>query len=461
METEMDERRTKALEYARKTRETMLTELQEFLSIPSVSERPADQKNIRRAADWIADRLRAVPLPRVQVFETAGHPVVYAEDLSAGASAPTVTMYGHYDVQSAAPLDDWDSDPYKPEVRGDNLFARGASDNKGMIMACVAAAEATARAGAPPVNLKFLIEGEEEIGSVHLADFLRSHRELLVCDFVLNPDVGLLGEDAPTIFYGLRGMCFCRLRISGPSQDLHSGGYGGVVHNPIHALCDLVAGLHDEEGRVTLAGFYDSVRPITPEEHAEMAALPLDDSSYLEQSGAPMLWGERDYIPVERAGARPALDVICVSGGAQKSAIPSEAEAIVTVRMVADQKPDEVRRQLVEYLEARAPASVSWEILEWEGFPASLTDRNAPGVRALARSLETVWGRRPVFHRSGGSIAAVGQIQEILGVDSVLTGFSLPDDRTHGPNEKLHLPTWEKGVQALVHLLYNLEEASA
>lgn len=454
----MSERRTKAVEHARKSRETILAELNEFLSIPSVSERPADQKNIRRAAEWTAERLRAIPLPRVQVFETGGHPVVYAEDLSAGPSAPTVIMYGHYDVQSAAPLDAWDSDPYSPEVRGENLFARGASDNKGMIMACVAAAEAASRTGAPPINVKFLVEGEEETGSVHLADFLRSHHDALACDFVLNPDVGLLGEDAPTIFYGLRGMCVCRLRMTGPSQDLHSGGYGGVVHNPIHALCDVVAGLHDAEGRVTLQGFYDAVRPLTPGERAEMAALPLDDASYLEQSGAPMLWGDRDYIPVERAGARPALDVVCLNGGSPKSAIPSEADAIVTVRIVADQTPDEVRRQLEDYFDARVPASVNWEILEWEGFPASLTDRDAPGVRALAKALETVWDRSPLFHRSGGSIAAVGQMQEILGVDSVLTGFSLPDDHVHGPNEKLHLPTWARGVEALIHLLYNLGE---
>lgn len=456
----MDERRTKALEHACKAHEKILEELGEFLSIPSVSERPADQKNIRSAADWVADRLRAVPFPRIQVFETAGHPVVYAEDLSAGVQAPTVIMYGHYDVQSAAPLDDWESDPYRAEVRGDNLHARGASDNKGMIMACIAAAEAATHAGGLPINLKFLIEGEEEIGSVHLVDFLRKHRDMLMCDFVLNPDVGLLGEDTPTIFYGLRGMCMCRVRITGPSQDLHSGGYGGVVHNPIHALCDLVAGLHDAEGRVALGGFYDSVRPITEEEHAEMAVLPLDEASYLEQSGAPTLWGEKDYIPVERAGARPALDIVCLSGGSPKSAIPAQADAIVTVRMVADQTPDEVRRQLTDYMEARVPPSVSWEILDWEGFPASLTDRGSPGVRALARALEAVWGRKPVFYRSGGSIAAVGQMQEILGVDSVLTGFSLPDDHVHGPNEKLHLPTWEKGIQALVHLLFNLGEGA-
>ncbi|MFH1501587.1 MAG: dipeptidase [Candidatus Eisenbacteria bacterium] len=456
----MNHSRTKALEYARRGRDASLAQLTEFLTIPSVSQRPADRGNIKRAAEWIAARLRDIPLQKAEILPTRGHPVVYGEDLSAGPAAPTVMFYGHYDVQSAAPLDAWDNDPYEPVIRGDELLARGASDNKGMIMACVAAVEAAARSGALPVNVKFLIEGEEEIGSVHLADFLRKHRELLACDFVLNPDVGILGEDLPTIYYGLRGMFMCRLAISGPSRDLHSGGYGGVVRNPIHALCDLVAGFHDSAGRVVLPGFYDSVRPITESERAEMAALPLDEEAYLEQSGAPELWGDRDYAPVERAGARPALDVICIDGGSPKAAIPTGASALVTVRMVPDQRPDDVRRQLASHIEAHAPASIHWELQDSEGFPASITDRDAPAVRALARSLESVWGRPPVFHRSGGSIAAVGQMQEILGVDSVLTGFSLPDDRVHGPNEKLHLPTWGRGIQTLVHFLYDLVEGA-
>jgi acetylornithine deacetylase/succinyl-diaminopimelate desuccinylase-like protein len=456
----MDRMREQALEYARRNRDATLSQLCKFLAIPSVSQRPADQANIKRASEWISERLKAVPLERSEILSTIGHPVVYAEDLSAGPDAATVLFYGHYDVQSAAPLDAWDNDPYDPVVRGDELIARGASDNKGMIMACVAAVEAAARADGLPVNVKFLIEGEEEIGSVSLADFLGKNRDLLGCDFVINPDVGILGENLPTIYYGLRGMFVCRLTISGPSQDLHSGGYGGVVRNPIHALCELVAGFHDAQGRVVLPDFYSSVRPITESDRAEMAALPLDEEAYLQQSGAPELWGDSDYAPVERAGARPALDVICVEGGSPKAAIPTDATAIVTVRMVPDQKPEEVRSQLESHIQSRVPASVRWELENCEGFPASITDRDAPAVRALAKSLETVWGRPPAYHRSGGSIAAVGQMQEILGVDSVLTGFSLPDDRVHGPNEKLHLPTWERGIQTFVHFLYDLAEGN-
>ncbi|MBD3349026.1 MAG: dipeptidase [Candidatus Eisenbacteria bacterium] len=457
----MEDARREALDYADRNREATLAQLVEFLGIPSVSQRPADRENIRRAAEWIASRLESVPTARTEIVSTDGNPVVYAESLEAGESAPTVMFYGHYDVQSAAPLDAWDNDPYEPVTSGDELYARGASDNKGMIMACVAAVEAAARSGGLPINVKFMIEGEEEIGSVSLPSFLSAHREMLSCDFVLNPDVGMLGKELPTIFYGLRGMFSCRLKIRGPSQDLHSGGFGGIVRNPIHALCELVAGLHDDEGRVVLPGFYESVRPLTDEERAVMASLPLDEESYLRQSGVPELWGDSDFAPVERAGGRPALDVVCMEGGTRKAAIPSEAEALLTIRLVPDQTPAEVHAQLVSHLKSHVPSSVRWNLEDCEGFPASITDRDAPGVKALARSLEAVWGRPPVYHRSGGSIAAVGQLQETLGVDSVLTGFSLPDDRIHGPNEKLHLPTWSRGVKALVHFLYELAEPAA
>lgn len=456
----MQGERARALDYARRNRDATLAQLIEFLSIPSVSQRPADQNNIERAADWIRERLSQIPLERCEVMRSEGNPVVFGE-AGGRPGVPTVMFYGHYDVQSAAPLNDWDNDPYEPTVRGDELYARGASDNKGMIMACVAAVEAAARSGPLPVNVKFLIEGEEEVGSVHLPNFLRKHKDMLACDLVLNPDVGILGVDLPTIFYGLRGMLVCRLKVSGPARDLHSGSYGGVVHNPIHALCDIVAGLHRPDGTVVLPRFYDSVRALTEQERAEMVELPLGEGEYLKQSGAPELWGDKKYAPVERAGARPALDIICVEGGSPKAAIPTDATAILTVRMVPDQTPDEVRAQLTEHLEAHAPKTVSWSLEDCEGFPASITDRQSPGVKALARSLETVWGRPPVFHRSGGSIAAVGQMQDILRVDSVLTGFSLPDDRVHGPNEKLHLPTWERGIMTFVNFQYDLAEDAA
>ncbi len=454
----MSESPAVALDHARKARDEVLGELREFLSIPSVSSNPKGHDDIKRATEWLSERFRALGLTRVEVLPTAGHPAVYGETLSAGPSAPTVLMYGHYDVQSAAPLGDWDSDPYRPVVRGDNLYARGSADNKGQIMACVAAVQAAMRAGSLPVNVKFVIEGEEELGSPSFAGLLEEHRDLLTGDFVLNPDAGMLGPETPTIYYGLRGMYVCRLRVYGPARDLHSGSYGGVVHNPIHALSHMIAGLHDADGRVMLDGFYDRVRELTAEERAEMAALPRDEASYLEQSGVSKLWGEPGFTPVEREGARPAVDVIHILAGSPKSAIPAEANAIVTVRLVPDQDPNEVHEGMMKYLEESIPSTVSWEVKSYEGFPASLTDRSNPGVRALSKAMVEVWGKEPLFCRSGGSIAAVGQLQKVLGLDSVLTGFALPDSQMHGPNEKLHLPTWERGIEALVRFLYYLAE---
>ncbi len=453
--------RTSALEIAHDSRDRSLSELCEFLRIPSVSSDPSHRDDIARAADWLAQRLRALGAGRVGVHQTGGHPAVYGEVLEAGEGRPTVLVYGHYDVQPVSAIDDWETDPFDPVVRGDELRARGASDNKGPMIACIRAAEAVLSSGPMPANVKFLFEGEEEIGSAHFGEFLEDHRDLCACDLVLNPDVGMLGEHSPTIFYGLRGAYRARLRITGPNRDLHSGGYGGVVENPIHVLSGLIAGMHDGDGRVTLPGFYDSVRPMSAEERSEMAALPRNDAAYLSDSGVPEVWGEPGYIAAERAGARPALDIIHTCAGSEKAAIPAEALAVVTVRMVPDQTPSEVHAQLLSYLDEHAPATVRWEVTDWSGFPASLTDRNGPGPRAMARAMKVVWETDPLFYRSGGSIAAVGFLREVLGVDSILTGFSLPGDRVHGPNERLHLPTWERGTDAVIHFLYGLSEELA
>jgi acetylornithine deacetylase/succinyl-diaminopimelate desuccinylase-like protein len=457
----MAEALASALGLAHQRRDTTLSELNDFLRIPSVSGDPSRSDDVARAADWLAVRLGALGAGRVSVFPTDGHPLVYGEIVRAADAAPTVLLYGHYDVQPASALDDWETDPFEPEIRGDGLRARGASDNKGPMIACIAAVEAALSSGSMPVNVKFLFEGEEEIGSTHFRRFLQDHRDLCACDLVLNPDVGMLDEQSPTVYYGLRGMYRAYLRVTGPSRDLHSGGYGGVVRNPIHALAEIIAGMHDDDGRVTLPGFYDAVRPLSAEERSEMASLPRDDASYLRDSGVPGLWGEPGFIAAEREGARPALDVIHTSAGSEKAAIPADATAIVTVRLVPDQDPDDVHAQLQSYIQGRAPATVRWEIADWGGFPASLTDRDAPGVRAMARAMRETWGRDPVFYRSGGSIAAVGFLREVLGVDSILTGFSLPGDRVHGPNERLHVPTWERGIDAVIRFLYRLPDEPA
>lgn len=456
----MDDQRQHALEYIRRKRDDFRLALREILSIPSISTDPAHAEDIRRAAAWVADSLRALGMQRVEIFPTARHPVVYAEWLGV-PGAPTVLIYGHYDVQPAEPLDLWESGPFEPDERGEDIYARGASDMKGQVVAALKAVEALIQTGGLPVNVTWLIEGEEEIGSPNLVPFMTEHADLLACDFALNPDSGLLGKEWPTITYGLRGLAYFELRVYGPAHDLHSGLYGGIVHNPATALAELIAGMHDEQGRVTLPGFYDRVRPLSEEERAEMARLPVSDQHYLEQTGAPALCGEAGYTANERVGARPTLDVNGLlsgfTGPGSKTVIPAGAMAKISCRLVPDQQPEEVHQQFLRYLEEHAPADIRWEVTSMHGAAASISDRHSAAIRAMERALETVWGTRPFFRREGGSIPVVGQMQTILGIESVICGFGLPDDNVHAPNEKQHLPTWYRGIETLVHFLLNLK----
>ncbi len=436
-----------------------LTELQEFLAIPSISNEPADKAGLQQAAEWLARKLRAIGLQGVEVIPSEGQPLVYGEALLAGPSAPTVLLYGHYDVQSAEPLADWRTPPFEPTVVGDNLYARGSTDMKGQMMASLAAVEAMLHSGAAPVNLKFVAEGEEEVGSVHFAAFVSARREHLACDCVLNPDAGEMPDpNTPSIAYALRGGALFRLKIFGPRHDLHSGLYGGAVENPIHVLSALIAGLHDGQHRISLPGFYDSVRPLDPDERAELARLPFDDDYFLRTSGVPALWGEPGFTALERIGARPAVSVLEFEGGVRKSAIPAVAQATISFRLVPDQDPEQVHRQFRQYLEAHVPGTVRWELKFIRGGRAVLTDRNSRGVHAMQQALQATFGHPPLMQRIGGGIKAELAFREILGVDSVLTGFALFDDNLHGPNEKLHLPTWRKGMSALTHFLYILPE---
>jgi acetylornithine deacetylase/succinyl-diaminopimelate desuccinylase-like protein len=331
---------------------------------------------------------------------------------------------------------------------------------KGQIMAVMSAVAAVFQSGEAPVQIKFLIEGEEEIGSPHLAEFLAKHKELLKAHMCLNPDTGMLGAGMPTITYGLRGLAYFELRLRGPARDLHSGAFGGVIHNPAQVLCELVAGMHDDRGRVVLPDFYDSVRPLDAEERAEMARLPMDEGFYSRNAGVSELWGEEGFSPVERIGARPTLEVNGVlsgfTGPGTKTVLPAAAMAKLSMRLVPDQRPDEVEAQLRAYLGDRVPPTIRWELERLAGSPPSLSDRASPGVTALSKAMETVWGTPPLFRREGGSVPVTAYLQQLLGMESLLTGFALPDDNAHSPNERLHLPTWERGCEAIVHFLYNL-----
>ncbi len=450
----------KALEYARQNHDRFLAELKEIVAIPSISTDPEHTADIRRAAEWMAGQLRAIGMNQVQIMPTAGHPVVYAEWLGAGKAAPTVMIYGHYDVQPVDPLELWQSPPFEPVVRGDSLYGRGSADMKGQVLASLKAVEAVMRTGKMPVNLKWLIEGEEEIGSEHLDDFIRNHRDLLKSDFCLNPDAGILDADKPSITTGLRGLAYFELRVYGPAKDLHSGLYGGIVHNPAQVLAELIAGMHDRKGKVMLPGFYDKVRKLTAKEHADFERLPVNNKMYVQQTGVSALWGEPGYTAPERLGARPTLEVNGLlsgfTGTGSKTVLPAWAMAKISCRLVPDQTPEQATRQMRQYLKLKAPKDVKWELIFLHSAGPALVNQDNAGVKALAKALQTVWGKRPYFLREGGSIGVVVQLQQHVGVDSVLTGFSLPDSDAHSPNEKQHLPTWKKGIETLIHFLYNL-----
>jgi acetylornithine deacetylase/succinyl-diaminopimelate desuccinylase-like protein len=452
----------KAVEYAHQNRENFLHNLEHLVTIPSVSTAPENIPDMQRAANWIAGKLRDLGMDRVQVMPTAGHPVVFAEWLKAGENVPTVLIYGHYDVQPAEPLELWVSGAFEPTIRGENLYGRGTSDMKGQVVACLSAVEAIIRQGPLPVNVKFIIEGEEEIGSPNLTAFLEKNKDLLACDFALNADAGMIAPDVPTIVYALRGLAYFELRVYGPDHDLHSGQFGGVVHNPAQALCELIAGMHDAAGRITLPGFYDRVVSLSTEERQELSRLPTGEDYYLQQTGALQLWGEEGYTSSERVGARPTLEVNGLlsgfTGKGSKTVLPAHAMAKISMRLVPKQDPKEVHQQLRKYLEQHAPKTIRWELDSMAGGPACITDPHHPAAQALGRALEKVWGVRPVLKREGGSVPVVADMQTILGAESVLTGFGLPDDNLHAPNEKLHLPTWYQGIDALIHFFYNLAE---
>ncbi len=459
------EKRDLALNYAEQMKEQFLGELIDFIRIPSISTDPEKKEAMVSAANWLKNKLESIGMNNVRIFPTKGHPIVFAECFCAESQAPTVLIYGHYDVQPVDPIDLWQSDPFEATPRGENLHARGASDMKGQVTASIFAVESIMANGKTPVNIKFLIEGEEEIGSPNLVNFIETHKDLLHCDAILNPDAGMIAADIPTITFGLRGMAYFEVRVHGPKHDLHSGLFGGIIHNPAQVLCELIAGMHDQEGRITLPGFYDDVLPLTPEERAELARLPMTDEYYKKNSGVSTLYGEAGYTNIERVSVRPTLEVNGFYSGfigeGSKTIIPAWAMAKISMRLVPNQDPNKVADQLKTYLQQNAPETVRWEMIPLtSGYP-SISDIHHPGTRALAKALEKVFQKKPVYKREGGSVPVVADTQRILGVESILSGFGLSDDNIHAPNEKLHLPTWYKGIQSLIHFFYNYAEISA
>lgn len=438
--------------------ERFLEELKEFLRIPSISTDPTHQAEVRKGADWLAEKMEAVGIP-ARVNDTDGHPIVTGEKMEAGAGAPTLLVYGHYDVQPPDPLDLWESGPFDPIVKGDDLIARGAVDDKGQLFIHVKAAEAYRETGStPPVNLKYIFEGEEEIGSASLIEFVSGNREKLACDAVVVSDTGMISADHPSLTVGLRGLCYMEVLLKGPNRDLHSGSYGGAVENPANALANFIRRMRNEQtGRVLVPGFYDKVVDLTPEEREAYAALPHDDQAYREDLGVPALTGEAGYGTLERSSARPTLDVNGMisgfTGEGAKTIIPSWARAKISMRLVPNQDPEEIADLFEAYAKKIVPPTIRLELTRHHGGYPSLISLDSPGLRAARVAVEKGFGQSPLLCREGGSIPIVSIFEKELRAPVILLGFGLPDDRIHSPNEKFNLKQFQKGIHTVAHFL--------
>ena len=452
-----------ALNFAEVHRTDNLNHLIESLCIPSISTTPEHRPDVDRAADWLVSRMQEIGFSRAEAISTAGHPIVYGEWLGAGPNAPTVLIYGHYDVQPTDPDDEWASSPFSPTIRDGDLYARGASDNKGQHYVHLAAAEAFFRAdGAPPVNLKFVIEGEEEIGSTNLGPFIQQHTDMLACDAALISDTSMLNPETPAIIYGVRGIAYMEVEIQGPRHDLHSGEYGGVAHNPLQVAVEMLAALHDDRGRVAIPGFYDRVRPLTDDERSELSRIPFDEETFRrERVGAPALWsGEVGYTPLERLGARPTLEIHGIRGGfigeGQKTVIPAKAVAKVSMRLVPDQDPLEIARLFEDRIHELAPPTVQVEVRALSYGDAAVIERDAPAMQAAVQAYRQGFGAKPVFLRSGGTLPVVAMLNKILRAPVIMMGFGLPDDNLHAPNEKFNLDNFYRGINTSIHFMREL-----
>ncbi|MEI8308144.1 MAG: dipeptidase [Chloroflexales bacterium] len=438
-----------------------LDELLAFLSIPSISAISANAGDVQRAAEWVATRVTAAGMEHVQILPTGGHPVVYADWLHAPGK-PTVMIYGHFDVQPVDPLDLWTKPPFEPYVHDDKVFARGASDDKGNMLVPILAVEALLKAtGALPVNLKFFFEGQEEIGSPQLGEFVPKYTDLLACDMVLSSDGGQWSATEPIILVGLRGGCGVQIDVKAARADLHSGMYGGVVQNPIHALATLIASMHGPDGTVTVAGFYDEVVALSEQDRERIARVPYDESAEIESLEVPALFGEAGYTPRERAWARPTLEVNGIWGGFQnegvKTVLPSEAHAKITCRLVVDQNPSRIVELLQAHVASHTSPGVTVSVipLPFRAYPY-LVPEDEPGNAAVREVLVELYGKEPYDVRSGGSIPVCSLFQRHLGAYTASFAFGLDDEDIHSPNEFFRLASFRKGQSAYCTLLERL-----
>jgi len=444
--------------YFEENRQRFLDELLELLRIPSVSADPKYAGDVRRMAEATAQHLRAVGADAVEIHDTAGHPIVYGEKII-HPDAPTVLVYGHYDVQPPDPLDLWDSPAFEPVVKKTKIhpdgaiFARGACDDKGQFFMHVKAFEMMFRNGHLPCNVKFMIEGEEEIGSRNLEIFCRTHREKLACNVVLISDTSVIANDTPSLTVGLRGLCYMEVEVTGPNKDLHSGVYGGAVANPVNVLCDMISALHDADRRVAIPGFYDDVEVVSLEERKMMNEAPYDEAHYKQGLNVEGLMGETGYTTIERTGIRPTLDVNGIWGGyigeGAKTVLPSKAYAKISMRLVPHQDPHKIEQLFQQHFERIAPPSVKVKVTPHHGGWPVVVPTDSEEYRAAEKAMEATYGKRPLPQRGGGSIPIVAMFDKVLGVKSVLMGFGLDSDDIHSPNEHYGLFNYYKGIETI------------
>ncbi len=451
--------------YVDSRRNDFLDALGKILRIESISADPARKSDVHRCAETISEMMRSIGIENVRLNETEGNPLVYGDYIHA-TGRPTVLIYGHYNVQPVDPVDEWETPPFEPTVRGDDLYARGSTDDKGQLFIHIKAFETYKNLfGNPPVNLKFIFEGEEEIGSIHLDSFIKSHRDMLKTDVVLISDTAMYGRDIPSICYALRGMVYLEVTVENSSLDLHSGSFGGAIDNPVHVLADIISILHDKYGRITIPHFYDDVIEVPEDERREIGRLPYSDEEFLRQSSAVAPYGEFGYTTNERLWIRPALDVNGIYGGftgeGAKTIIPAKASAKVSMRLVPNQKSEKIAELARSYMDEIAPPTVKLSIKNMYRSEPVLTPINHPAVRATAAALEKVFGKKPFYIREGGSIPEVLTFQETLLAPVVLLGFGLPDENSHGPNEHLYLNHFFNGIKTVGMLYDLLSELSA
>jgi len=441
-----------AKEYIDSNRQKFLDELFDLLRIPSVSADSKFKDDVHRAADFVKSSLEAAGVDKAEVCETAGYPIVYGEKII-DPSLPTVLVYGHYDVQPPDPYELWDSPPFEPVIKNDKIYARGACDDKGQMYMHVKAFETMMQTNSQSCNVKFMIEGEEEVGSDNLGIFVKNNKEKLAADVILISDTAMISLDTPSITTGLRGLSYLEVEVVGPNRDLHSGVYGGAVANPINILSEMIASLKDENNHITIPGFYDKVQNLSEEERAAINKAPFDLDAYKKDLNIDDVSGEKGYTSIERTGIRPSLDVNGIWGGyigeGAKTVLPSKANAKISMRLVPNQSSDEITKLFSDHFKKIAPDSVKVKVTPHHGGEPAVTPTNSIAYEAASEAFQEAWGKRPIPTRDGGSIPIVALFKEELGLDTLLMGFGLDSDAIHSPNEHYGVTNYIKGIETI------------